>query len=91
LSYLWSHQNELLRPYVVGVQLTGGHTAVVDGRSRLRGATANVRSSLHDQPSFAKAARTICQAARSGVQKLDLTMVSAIRVWSTEGHTVARC
>ena len=91
LGYLWNYQNELLRPYVAGVRLTGGHAAVVDGKSRLTGTTVNVRSSLRDQPATAGAARAICRAARSGVQKLHLVMISAVRVWSAEGHTVARC
>jgi hypothetical protein len=91
LGFLWNYQNESLRPYVAGVQLSGGHSTLVGGRPRLTGATANVRSSLHDEPSFAKAARAICQAARSGVENLHLAMVSAVRVWSAEGHTVARC
>jgi hypothetical protein len=91
LSYLWNYQNWQLRPYVTGVALSGGRTGVVEGRSRLTGATANVRSTLHDQPALEKAARAICRAARSGVRKLHLTMVSAVRVWSVDGHAVARC
>jgi hypothetical protein len=91
LGYLWHYRNELLRPYVAGVRLSDGHSLVVNGRSRLTGATADVRSSLRDQPSTAKAARAICLAARSGVQNLHLTMISTVRVWSADGHTVARC
>jgi len=91
LTYLWSYQNEVLRPYVSRVAVTGGHAAVVDGKSRFTGATVNVRSSLRDQPATARAARAICRAARSGLQKLHLVMISAVRVWSAEGHTVARC
>jgi len=28
---------------------------------------------------------------RGGVQKLHLSMVSAVQVWSVDGHPVARC
>jgi hypothetical protein len=90
-GYLWNYRNELLRPYVTGVQVTGGHIAALDGKSRLTDTTANVRSSLRGQPSLARAARAICLAARSGVQTLHLRMISAVRVWSVDGHTVARC
>lgn len=91
-GYLWSYRHELLRPYVASVQLTGGHTSLVDGRSRLTVATANVRSSLSDEPPLAKAAREICLAALSGVQALHLrTVIASVRVWSVEGHPVARC
>jgi hypothetical protein len=64
---------------------------VANGRSRLTGATANVHATLHDQPSFAKAVRFMCQVAAGGVQKLHLGMVAAVQVWSVEGHVVARC
>lgn len=90
-AYLWGYRHELLRPYVARVQLTGGHTALVEGRSRLTGATANVHETLHDRPSFAKAPRFICHVAAGGVQKLHLRMVSSVQVWSVEGHLVARC
>jgi hypothetical protein len=91
LTYLWNYNHWLLRPYVSAVSLSGGHVVVANGRSRLTGATANVHESLHDQPSFVKAARFMCQVAAGGVQKLHLGMVSAVRVWSVEGHRVARC
>lgn len=91
LTYLWNYNHWQLRPYVSAVSLSGGHVVVANGKSRLTGATANVHETLHDQPSFAKAARLICQVAAGGVQKLHLGMVATIQVWSAEGHLVARC
>ena len=91
LTYLWGYDHWLLRPYVTAVSLSGGDAVVVNGKSRLTGATANVHETFHDQPTFAKATRFICQVAEGGVQKLHLRMVSAVQVWSIEGHLVARC
>jgi hypothetical protein len=91
LTYLWNYNHWLLHPYVSAVSLSGGHVIVVNGQSRLAGATANVHETLRDQPSSAQAARFMCQVAAGGVQKLHLGMVSAVRVWSIEGHLVARC
>ena len=92
LTYLWNYQDWLLRPYVAGVTLSGGHTVRVNGRPRVAGATANVRVSLRDQPTMTDAARHICRIAASGVQTLHLrAMISTLTVWSVEGHLVARC
>src|SRR5690348_9703538 len=91
LTYLWNYRHWLLRPYVAGVTLSGGHVVVVKGGSRLTGATANVHETLRDQPSFADAAVHICRIASFGVQKLRLGTISAVQVWSVEGHLVARC
>jgi hypothetical protein len=91
LSYLWGYRSGLLRPYIDSVSITGGHHVVVSDKSRLTGATAKVRESLHDQPSFTKAAWAICRTAAGGVRTLHLGMVSAVEVWSVEGHLVARC
>jgi hypothetical protein len=91
LTYLWEYNHWLLRPYVMAVSLSGGHVVVVNGRPHLTGATANVRETLHDQPSFAKASWLVCQVAMGGVRTLHLGRVSTVRVWSVEGHTVARC
>lgn len=91
LGYLWNYEAELLRPYVTGVRVTSGHMVVVDGKSRLAGATANVHVTLRDESSSAKGARFICQAAAAGVRKLHLGTMSAVQVWSVEGHLVARC
>ena len=91
LTYLWNYNHGQLRPYVSAVSLSGGHVVVANGRSGLTGATANVHETLHDQPSFAKAARFMCQVAAGGVRKLHLAMVSTVQVWSLEGHLVARC
>ena len=33
----------------------------------------------------------ICRIASFGVQKLHLGTISAVQVWSVEGHLVARC
>jgi hypothetical protein len=89
-TYLWGYRHWLLRPYVSGVSVSGGHMAVVSGKSRLRGATANVHETLHDQPPFAKAARFMCQVAIGGVRRLHLG-ISSVQVWSVEGRLVARC
>jgi hypothetical protein len=89
-TYLWDYKHWLLRPYVSGVSVSGGHMAVASGESHLSGATANVHETLHDQPPFAKAARFMCQVAIGGVQKLHLG-ISSVHVWSVEGHLVARC
>ena len=91
LTYLWNYDHWQLRPYVSAVSLSGGHVVMTSGKSRLTGATANVHETLRDQPSSAGAARRICQVAAGGVQKLHLSMVSAVRVWSVDGHPVARC
>jgi len=91
LTYLWNYRHWLLRPHVSGVTLSGGHVVVVRGGSRLTGATANVHETLRDQPAFTRAAVHICRIASFGVQKLHLGAVSAVRVWSVEGHLVARC
>jgi hypothetical protein len=91
LTYLWDYNHGLLRPYLSAVSLSGGHVVVVNGKSRLTGATANLHETLHDQPTFANAARVICQVAAGGAQKLHLGMVAAVQVWSVEGHIVARC
>ena len=91
LGYLWDYRSGVLRPYVDSVSLFGGHYVVVSDKSRLTGATARVRESLHDQPSFTKAAWAICRTAAGGVRALHLGMVSAVEVWSVEGHLVARC
>lgn len=91
LTYLWDYNHWLLRPYVSAVSLSSGHVVVANGHSRLTGANANVHETLHDQPSFATAARLMCQVAAGGVQKLHLGMVSVVMVWSVEGHLVARC
>ena len=91
LTYLWNYNHWQLRPYVSAVSLSGGHVVVANGKSRLTGATVNVHETLRDQPSFAKAARFMCQVAAGGVQKLHLGMVASVQVWSVEGHLVARC
>jgi hypothetical protein len=91
LTYLWNYRNWLLRPYVSDVTLSGGHVVVVKGRPRLTGATANVHETLRDQPSFTRAAIHICRIASFGVQRLHLGTMSAVHVWSVEGHLVARC
>jgi len=89
-TYLWNYKNWLLRPYVSGVTVSGGHMAVANGESRLSGAVANVHETLHDQPPLTKAARFMCQVAIGGVQRLHLG-ISSGQVWSVEGHLVARC
>jgi hypothetical protein len=91
LHYLWAYNDGQLRPYVAAVSLRGGRVVVANGRSSLTGATANVHETLHDQSSFAKASRFMCQVAAGGVQKLHLAMVATVQVWSIEGHIVARC
>jgi len=91
LTYLWNYQHWELRPYVSAVLVSGGHVVMTSGKSRLTGETANVHETLRDQPSSTGAARRICLAARGGVQKLHLSMVSAVQVWSVDGHPVARC
>jgi hypothetical protein len=91
LTYLWNYDHWQLRPYVSAVSLSGGHVVAASGKSRLTGATANVHETLRDQPSSTGAARHICQIAAGGVQKLHLLMVSAVQVWSIDGHAVARC
>ena len=91
LTYLWNYDHWQLRPYVSAVSLSGGHVVVASGQSRLTGATANVHETLRDQPSSTGASRHICQIAAGGVQKLHLSMVSTVQVWSVDGHVVARC
>jgi hypothetical protein len=91
LTYLWNYDHWQLRPYVSAVSLSGGHLVAPSGKSRLTGATANIHETLRDQPSSTGAARHICQIAAGGVQKLHLSMVSAVQVWSVDGHPVARC
>ena len=91
LTYLWNYQHWELRPYVSAVSLSGGHVVVANGQARLTDATANVHETLRDEPSFTGAARHICQIAAGGVQKLHLSMVSTVQVWSVDGHPVARC
>jgi hypothetical protein len=91
LTYLWNYDHWQLRPYVSAVSLSGGHVVVASGQSRLTGAIANVRETLRDQPSSTRAASHICRIAAAGVQKLHLSMVSTVQVWSVDGHPVARC
>jgi hypothetical protein len=92
LTYLWNYQDWLLRPYVTGVTVSGGHTVTVSGKVRLAGATANVRATLHDQPTMTDAARHICRIAAFGVQTLHLRpVISTVQVWSADGRPVARC
>jgi hypothetical protein len=91
LTYLWNYDHWQLRPYVSAVSLSGGHVVGASGRSRLTGANANVQETLRDQPSSTGAARRICQIAAGGVQKLHLSMVSTVQVWSVDGHPVAHC
>jgi len=90
LTYLWNYRHWLLRPYVSGVALSGGHVVVVTGGSRLTEATANVHETLRDQPPFTGAAVHICRIASFGAQRLHLG-ISSVQVWSAEGHLVARC
>lgn len=90
-AYLWDYGHWLLRPYVSAVSLSGGHVIVVSGQPRLTGATGNVYETLEDQPSNTPAAQVICRIASAGAQKLHLRMVTAIQVWSADGHAVARC
>jgi hypothetical protein len=91
LTYLWNYQHWLLRPYVSGVSLNGGHVVVSNRKSRLTGATANVHATLRDQASSTKGARFICQTAAGGVRKLHLETIAAVQVWSVDGHLLARC
>jgi hypothetical protein len=92
LTYLWDYQDWLLRPYVSGVTVSGGHTVTVAGKVRLAGATAKIHATLRDQPTMADAARHICRIAAFGVQTLHLRpVISTVQVLSVEGHLVARC
>jgi hypothetical protein len=83
LNYLWNYRNGQLRPYVSGVSLSG-----VSGQT---GVVVNVHDSLHDRPPFAKAAQLICRVAEAGAKNLHIGTISAVRVWSVDGHPVAHC
>lgn len=83
LNYLWDYRDGQLRPYVTGVSLGGvsGPTGVV----------VDVHDSLRDRPAFTNAAQLICRVAAAGARKLHIAKISAVQVWSVEGHPVARC
>jgi hypothetical protein len=83
LNYLWDYRNGQLRPYVTSVSLSG-----VSGPG---GVIVNVHESLHARPPFANAAHLICRIADAGAKKLHIAKISAVQVWSVEGHPVARC
>jgi hypothetical protein len=83
LDYLWDYREGQLRPYVSGVSLSGVSSPA--------GVVVTVHDSLHDRPPFVKAAQLICRVAEAGAKKLHIAKVSAVQVWSVEGHAVARC
>ena len=53
--------------------------------------TAKEAATVYAFNSFTGAAVHICRIASFGVQKLHLGTISAVQVWSVEGHLVARC